>query len=47
MPYPGDDNVTSPDVSWSCAGFGMVRKWLAQAEGFALAEMDGFRGDRQ
>jgi hypothetical protein len=25
----------------------MFRKWLARVEGFALAEMDGFGGDRQ
>ncbi|MFF8480926.1 hypothetical protein ACGFZG_27145 [Streptomyces antibioticus] len=24
----------------------MFRQWLAQAEGFALAEMDGFGGNR-
>jgi|GEM_PF-1086654 len=45
--FPGDDDVASPDISWSYSGFGMFRKWLAQAEGFTLAEMDGFGGDRQ
>ncbi|MFE1770991.1 hypothetical protein [Streptomyces sp. NPDC059008] len=47
MLFPGDDDVASPDVSWSYTGFGTFRKWLAQTEGFALAEMDGFGGDRQ
>ncbi|MER6150680.1 hypothetical protein ACWCQB_16930 [Streptomyces hirsutus] len=47
MLFPGDDDVASPDVSWSYTGFGMFRKWLAQVEGFALAGMDGFGGDRQ
>ncbi|MFF8905825.1 hypothetical protein [Streptomyces olivaceoviridis] len=47
MLFPGDDDVTSPDVSWSYTGFGMFRAWLAQTEGFVLAEMDGFGGDRQ
>ncbi|MGQ4354901.1 hypothetical protein [Streptomyces drozdowiczii] len=46
MLFPGDDDVTSPDVSWSYTGFGMFREWLAQTEGFALAEMDGFGGER-
>ncbi|MWA08455.1 hypothetical protein [Streptomyces sp. BA2] len=46
MLFPGDDDVASPDVSWSYTGFSMFRKWLAQAEGFSLAEMDGFGGDR-
>jgi hypothetical protein len=44
--FPGDDDVTSPDVSWSYTGFNMFRQWLAQAEGFTLTEMDGFGGDR-
>ncbi len=44
--FPRDDNVTSPDVSWSYTGFNKFREWLAQAEGFALAEMHGFGGDR-
>ncbi|MFB7756431.1 hypothetical protein ACFC18_43660 [Streptomyces sp. NPDC056121] len=47
MLFPCDGDVTSPDVSWSYSGFGMFREWLAQAEGFVLAEMDGFGGDRQ
>ncbi|AJE38802.1 hypothetical protein [Streptomyces nodosus] len=46
MLSPGDDDVTSPDVSWSYTGFNMFRQWLAQAEGFTLAEMDGLGGDR-
>ncbi|MEU6299706.1 hypothetical protein [Streptomyces erythrochromogenes] len=46
MLFPGDDDVTSPDVSWSYSGFSMFRQWLAQAEGFVLAEMHGFGGDR-
>ncbi|MDT6984049.1 hypothetical protein ACFSUJ_29165 [Streptomyces lusitanus] len=44
--FPGDGDVTSPDVSWSYGDFSMFRKWLAQADGFTLAEMDGFGGDR-
>jgi hypothetical protein len=47
MLFPGDDDVASPDVSWSYTGFSLFRKWLAWVEGFALAEMDGFGGDRQ
>jgi hypothetical protein len=47
MLFPGDDDVASPDISWSYTGFSMFRKWLAQAEGFTLAEMDGFGGGRQ
>ncbi|MEV5808045.1 hypothetical protein [Streptomyces parvulus] len=46
MLSPGDDDVTSPDVSWSYTGFNMFREWLAQAEGFVLAEMNGFGGGR-
>ncbi|RZU44559.1 hypothetical protein EV284_2028 [Streptomyces sp. BK022] len=45
--FPGDGDVTSPDISWSYTGFHMFRKWLAQAEGFTLAEMEGFGGDRR
>ncbi|MBA5221882.1 hypothetical protein ACH4KC_08335 [Streptomyces griseoaurantiacus] len=45
--FPGDGDVTSPDVSWSYTGFGMFREWPARAEGFALDEMDGFGGDRR
>jgi hypothetical protein len=44
--FPGDGDVTSPDVSWSSTGFNTFRRWLAQVEGFALAGMDGFGGDR-
>jgi hypothetical protein len=44
--FPGDDDISSPDVSWSYTGFGVFRRWLAQAEGFALDEMNGFGGQR-
>lgn len=44
--FPGDDDTSSPDVSWSYTGFGAFRRWLAQAEGFALDEMQGFGGQR-
>lgn len=44
--FPGDDDTGSPDVSWSYTGFGVFRRWLAQAEGFALDEMHGFGGQR-
>src|SRR5690242_155873 len=47
MLFPGDNDVGSPEISWSYTGFSMFRKWLAQAEGFTLAEMDGFGGDGQ
>ncbi|MFJ3339348.1 hypothetical protein [Streptomyces sp. NPDC086766] len=47
MLFPGDDDVASPDISWSYTGFNMFRKWLAQAEGITLTEMDGFGGERQ
>ncbi|MEW2807542.1 hypothetical protein AB0929_10555 [Streptomyces massasporeus] len=46
MLFPGDGDVESPDVSWSYTGFHMFREWLADAEGFTLAEMNGFGGDR-
>ncbi|MFE4959484.1 hypothetical protein ACFRCW_37235 [Streptomyces sp. NPDC056653] len=46
MLSPGDDDVTSPDVCWSYTGFNMFREWLAQVEGFTLAEMNGFGGER-
>ncbi|MFB7226949.1 hypothetical protein ACFCY9_04440 [Streptomyces fimicarius] len=46
MLFPGDDDVTSPDISWSYTGFNMFREWLAKAEGFTLSEMYGFDGDR-
>ncbi|BCL28429.1 hypothetical protein ACFFS2_39585 [Streptomyces aurantiacus] len=45
--FPGDDVTSSPDISWSYSGFNMFRTWLAKAEGFTLAEMDGFGGDHQ
>ncbi|TGB07356.1 hypothetical protein [Streptomyces sp. MZ04] len=44
--FPGDDDTSSPDVSWSYTGFGVFRRWLAQAEGLALDEMHGFGGQR-
>ena len=47
MLFPSDGDVASPDISWSYTGFNTFRKWLARAEGFTLAEMDGFGGDRQ
>lgn len=42
--FPADDDTSSPDVSWSYTGFGVFRRWLAQAEGFELDEMHGFGG---
>ena len=44
--FPGGDDISSPDVSWSYADFGVFRRWLAQADGFALDEMNGFGGQR-
>ncbi|GGZ40318.1 hypothetical protein GCM10010344_01020 [Streptomyces bluensis] len=44
--FPADGDITSPDVSWSYTGFGVFRRWLAQAEGFDLSEMCGFGGQR-
>ncbi|MBK3580882.1 hypothetical protein JHN63_45340 [Streptomyces sp. MBT65] len=44
--FPGDDDTSSPDVSWSCKEFAVFRRWLAQAEGFGLDEMQGFGGQR-
>ncbi|MFF8791120.1 hypothetical protein [Streptomyces sp. NPDC015125] len=44
--FPGDGDTGSPDVSWSYTSFGVFRRWLAQAEGFALDEMHGFGGQR-
>ncbi len=44
--FPGDGDVTSPDVSWSYTGFNIFRRRLAQAEGFDLSEMCGFGGQR-
>jgi hypothetical protein len=43
---PSHAPASSPDVSWSYTGFGAFRRWLAQAEGFALDEMHGFGGQR-
>ncbi|MEV6687709.1 hypothetical protein AB0N28_20600 [Streptomyces sp. NPDC051130] len=45
--FPGDGDITSPDVSWSYSGFKAFRRRLAQAEGFTLPDMWGFGGDRQ
>ncbi|MER6835378.1 hypothetical protein ABT320_15600 [Streptomyces cellulosae] len=45
--FPDDGDVTSPDVDWTYSGFAMFRRWLAQIEGFALNDMDGFCGERQ
>ncbi|WP_329331531.1 hypothetical protein OG866_02070 [Streptomyces sp. NBC_00663] len=42
--FPGDGDISSPDVEWSYTGFGVFRRWLARAEGFELDEMDGFGG---
>lgn len=47
MLFPGDDDEASPDVSWSYTGFSVFRKWLAQAEGFTLTEMNRFGGEHQ
>ncbi|MCF2526955.1 hypothetical protein [Yinghuangia soli] len=44
--FPGDDDLSSPDVEWSYSGFAAFRRQLAAAEGFELAEMWGFGGDR-
>ncbi len=44
--FPGDDDTSGPDVSWSYGGFAVFRRWLAQAEGFDLDEMHGFGGQR-
>ncbi|MFD4600825.1 hypothetical protein ACFWPQ_22705 [Streptomyces sp. NPDC058464] len=45
--FPGDGDVSSPDVSWSYTGFGVFRGWLACVEGFALDSMQGFGGLRE
>ncbi|MFE3737616.1 hypothetical protein [Streptomyces sp. NPDC059134] len=45
--FPGDGDLTSPDISWSYSGFSAFRRRLAQAEGFTLPDMWGFGGDRQ
>lgn len=42
--FPGDDDISSPDGSWSYTGFGVFRRWLAQSEGFELNEMHGHGG---
>ncbi|MFF9607413.1 hypothetical protein ACF1GY_34895 [Streptomyces sp. NPDC014684] len=47
MLFPDHGDVASPDISWSYTGFSLFRTWLAQAEGFTLADMYGFGGDRQ
>ncbi|MFI9265237.1 hypothetical protein ACIG5C_12815 [Streptomyces werraensis] len=44
--FPADGDVTSPDVEWAYSGFAMFRRWLAQIEGFALDDMEGFDGER-
>ncbi|MFD4941422.1 hypothetical protein ACFVYE_15480 [Streptomyces sp. NPDC058239] len=44
--FPGDGDVSSPDVAWSCTHFNDFRRQLAQAEGFTLDEMWGFCGER-
>ncbi|MEU9115448.1 hypothetical protein AB0D04_27605 [Streptomyces sp. NPDC048483] len=44
--FPGDGDTNSPDVSWSYTGFSVFRRWLAQAEEFALDDMHGFGGQR-
>ncbi|MBT2408690.1 MULTISPECIES: hypothetical protein [unclassified Streptomyces] len=45
--FPGDGDLTSPDISWSYSGFNAFRQRLAQAEGFTLPDMWGFGGDRE
>ncbi|MFG2487905.1 hypothetical protein ACGFSI_34805 [Streptomyces virginiae] len=44
--FPGDGDNSSPDVSWSYSGFAAFRRRLAETEGFVLAEMWGFGGER-
>ncbi|MGW5132627.1 hypothetical protein [Streptomyces sp. NPDC004135] len=44
--FPDDGDNGSPDVSWSYSGFAAFRRRLAEAEGFALSEMQGFGGER-
>jgi len=44
--FPGDGDVSSPDVAWSYCGFDEFRRRLAQAEGFVLSEMLSFGGER-
>ncbi|MFF3128929.1 hypothetical protein ACFVRD_43380 [Streptomyces sp. NPDC057908] len=43
--FPGDGDVSSPDVAWSCTHFNDFRRQLAQADGFTLDEMWGFGGE--
>ena len=45
--FARDGDVESPEASWSYSGFNDFRQRLAAADGFALNEMYGFRGDRQ
>ncbi|MFE7093711.1 hypothetical protein [Streptomyces erythrochromogenes] len=44
--FPGDGDISSPDVGWSYSGFAAFRRQLARAEGFDLEEMRGFGGER-
>ncbi|MDG4857461.1 hypothetical protein P8605_04695 [Streptomyces sp. T-3] len=44
--FPGDGDVSSPDVCWAYSGSARFRRRLARAEGFALEEMAGFGGER-
>ena len=44
--FPGDGDVSSPDVEWSYSGFDRLRRRLAHAEGFMLDTTAGFDGDR-
>ncbi|MEU6120998.1 hypothetical protein [Streptomyces sp. NPDC047123] len=46
MLCPADDDVDSPDVSWSSYGFDLYRQWLAGAEEIAVAETAGSGGAR-
>jgi hypothetical protein len=41
-----EGDLAGPDISWSHTGSSIYREWLAQAEEFTLAEMDGFGRDR-
>ncbi|MGW7431484.1 hypothetical protein ACWGIN_18305 [Streptomyces sp. NPDC054861] len=44
--FPGDGDISSPDVGWSYSGFAAFRRQLARAEGFDLDDMWGFGGER-
>ncbi|MFJ3633188.1 hypothetical protein [Streptomyces sp. NPDC090112] len=44
--FPGDGDISSPDVTWSYSGFAAFRRQLARAEGFDLDEMQGFGGEQ-